>query len=112
MLLEGKANPDPKVAGKGSDTPIRLANSSELMVALFAAGAGLHAANKIFLRVCGFLIPHGRADPNVVDKDGNTPLHKAESAELMTALLKAGANPDVPDKVNKPYLLCPFIRYE
>ena len=40
------------------------------------------------------------ANPNVADKDGNTPLHEAGSIELMTALLEQGADLEVANKVS------------
>ena len=56
--------------------PLQTATSPELQIALLEAGA----------------------DPNVVDKEGNAPLHSAKS-ELMRALLTAGAEPNVTNQV-------------
>ena len=46
------------------------------------------------------MLLEGKADPNVADKRGNTPLHLCKSAELMTALLKAGAVLEAANKVS------------
>ena len=40
------------------------------------------------------------ANPNVADKDGNTPLHEADTVELMTALLEHGADLEVANRVS------------
>ena len=45
------------------------------------------------------MLLEGKADPDVADKDGNTPLHSAKSSELMTALLTAGLDPNATNKV-------------
>ena len=49
-------------------TPLQTAKTPELKLALLGKGA----------------------NPNVADKDGNTPLHEADSVELMAALLEHG----------------------
>ena len=43
------------------------------------------------------------ANPNVVDKRGNTLLHTIENPEMLKALLSYGAEPNVINKV----VLCP-----
>ena len=42
------------------------------------------------------------ANPNVADKGGDTPLHAAESSELMAALLEHGADLEAANKVSIP----------
>ena len=46
----------------------------------------------------------GKADPTVVDSDGNTLLHTAKTSELMTRLLTAGLDPNATNKVKQTFL--------
>jgi ankyrin repeat protein len=39
------------------------------------------------------------ANPNVKDKEGNTPLHVCETLELMAALIQAHADPNATNQV-------------
>ena len=43
---------------------------------------------------------------NVADKQGNKPLHLCSSAELMAALLQAGADPNATNKVTCRTFFC------
>ena len=46
------------------------------------------------------MLLEGGAEPNVADKDGNTPLHTAQSSELVIALLERGAVLEAANKVS------------
>ena len=59
-------------------TPLQTIKTPELKLALLGKGA----------------------NPNVADKDGNTPLHEAGSAELVTALVEHGLDLEVGNKVS------------
>ena len=48
------------------------------------------------------MLLEGKANPNVANKDGDTPLHLCESSELMAALLNAGADPNATNQVKPP----------
>ena len=60
--------------------PLQMVASPALQIALLEAGA----------------------NANVADKDGNTPLHEADSLELTAALLAAGADPTAANQVKQP----------
>lgn len=56
------------------------------------------------------LLVQAGTDVNVVDKEGNTPLHYADSKPLITCLLQAGANPRTRNNEGRKPLTTPMLR--
>ena len=52
------------------------------------------------------MLLEGKADPNVADKRGDTPLHLCKSSKLMATLLTAGAEPNATNQVKQPSSPC------
>ena len=64
------------------------------------------------------LLLDGGANPDVADKEGNTLLHAAKSAKLVSILLQRGLGPNMANQVSSSNLLivrllmgCSFPRF-
>ena len=73
-LLDGDANPNLLATGRGSVLTMAVSRGS--------------------LQIVQFLLEH-RANPNLQDEEGYTPLHFADDKQIAEVLLEYGANPNL-----------------